>query len=61
MYNPVVRRSTVAMVLGGEVALLLLGSWLWLGMPGWRQNDSAPTITIHMKVKPGSLGRTYSL
>ena len=49
------------MVLGAEVALLLLGSWLWLGMPGWRQNDSAPTITIHMKVKPGSLGRTYSL
>ena len=61
MFNPAVSARTVLIVLTAEFAVLLLGSWLWLGMPGWRANEAAPTITIRMKHGPVSLGRTYSL
>ena len=61
MFNPAISARTVLMVLTVELAVIVLGCWLWLGLPGWHGDSSVPTITIHMKNGPGPLGRTYSL
>ena len=61
MFNPVVSARAALIVLVAEFAVIVLGAWLWAGMPGWRGDANLPTITIHMKSGPGPLGRTYSL